>query len=50
VKLEPFIIASDFFKIEGFDSLPRMIKPLSLEELQAFFRETAKDLARKSVE
>ncbi len=50
VKLDPYIIASDFFKIETFDTLPRMIKPLSLEELRAFFQETAKDLARKSVE
>jgi predicted nucleotidyltransferase component of viral defense system len=50
VKLDPYIIASDFFKVESFTSLPRMLKSLTLEELQSFFRETAKELARRSVE
>lgn len=49
-ELEPFMIASAFLKVEQFDYLPKMIKPLTLDSLQSFFREKAKELGRKSVE
>ena len=49
-KLEPFIFASDFLKVDEFDTMPRMIKPLSLSELKIFFREKAKELAKSAVE
>lgn len=48
-KLEPFIFASDFLKVEDLNGLPRMIKPLTLEELKFFFREKAKDLGERSI-
>ncbi|MDO8621127.1 MAG: nucleotidyl transferase AbiEii/AbiGii toxin family protein [Candidatus Levybacteria bacterium] len=50
MQLEPFILASDFLKIENFDYLPRMIEPLTLEELKEFFRQKAKELGKKSIE
>lgn len=50
MKLEPFIVASDFLKVEDFDFLPKMIKPLSLEELKKYFRIRAKELGRKVTE
>lgn len=46
IKIEPFIVAGDFLKIEGFEVLPKMIKPLKLEELKDFFRDKAKKLGR----
>lgn len=49
-KTEPLLLASDFLKIEDFDYLPRMIKPITIEELQIFYREQAKKLGQKSME
>ncbi len=51
MKIDLFMLAGDLlYKPEEFSSLPKMIKPLTLEELRAFFRETAIGLARRSVE
>lgn len=50
MELEPFILASDFLKVNNFHTLPKMIQPLKLEELKAFFRENAKKLGLQSVE
>lgn len=50
VNLDPFVIGSDFFKVEQFDYLPKMIKPLTLDELKSFFRQKAKEIGAKSVE
>jgi predicted nucleotidyltransferase component of viral defense system len=49
LEIDPFLLASDFLKAEDFTFLPKMIKPLSLSELQSFYRQTAKDLGQKSV-
>ena len=49
-QLEPFIVASDFLKVEDFDYLPKMIKPLTLHELKTFFTQRAKELGKKSIE
>lgn len=40
---DPYLIAVDCFKVEGFDNLPVMLKPLSLVQLKSFY----KDLAAK---
>lgn len=50
MELESYILASHFLKVEDFDYLPRMIKPLTIEELKSFFREKAKELGKKSIE
>ena len=47
VELDPFIVASDFLKIEDFDFLPKMIEPLKLGELIEFYRDLSKKLGRK---
>lgn len=48
--IDPLIIASDFLKVEDFDYLPKMIKPLTLEELKLFFTKQAKSLGSKLAE
>lgn len=49
-KLEPFIFASDFLKVEDFDVMPKMIKPLKIDELKSFFRKKAKEIGARAVE
>ena len=44
MELDPYYTAVDFMKVEEFQSLPRMIKPLKLSVLKNFFREKAKKL------
>ena len=48
-KPEPFLLAADFLKIEDFDFLPKMIKPLDLEELKKYYRNLAKGIGEKEV-
>lgn len=50
MELEPLLLGADFLKVEEFDYLPKMIKPLTLKELKEFFRQQALVLGRKSVE
>lgn len=50
VKVEPFLLAEDFLKIEDFKFMPKMIRKLTLEELRLFFREQAKKVGMKAVE
>lgn len=44
VDVDTFIIGSDFLKVEQFDFLPQMAKPLGLDELKSYFKKTAKEL------
>lgn len=48
MKLEPFIVASDFLKVEDFETMPKMIKKLTLEDLKTFFRQQAKKIGKRS--
>lgn len=50
IEVEPLLLASDMLKVEDFDYLPKMIKPLTLDELKSFFRQKVKEISRKSVE
>ncbi len=50
VTIDPLIVASDFLKVELFDYLPQMILPLSLKDLQTFFRQKAKAMGMKGLE
>lgn len=50
MELEPYILASNFLKVEEFEFLPKMILPLTLKDLKAFFREKAKEIGLKAVE
>lgn len=47
IQIEPFLLASDFLKVEDFTFLPRMIMPLKLDDLKIFYRQKAKDLGKK---
>lgn len=49
MKTDPFLLSVDLSKAEDLTDMPRMIKPLTLDELKEYFRELAKNLARKSV-
>ena len=49
MEIEPWILGTDFLYVEKFDFLPKMIKPLTLDELKNFFRELAKKLGKKVV-
>lgn len=50
IKMDPFVIGSDFLKVEDFEYLPKMITTLTLEELKSFFRQKAEELSKKSIE
>jgi len=50
IELDIILLGSDFLKIEKFDYLPKMIKPLSLEELKSFFTQKAKEIGSRAVE
>ena len=49
MEIDPFLLASDFTKIEDMDNLPQMIKPLNLIKLKEYFRNEAKNLGKKYV-
>lgn len=50
MKNDPFMYASDFMKVESFEFMPKMLKPLTLSELKDFFKQKAKELAKKVIE
>lgn len=43
-KIDPWILAADFINVESFQTMPEMIKPLTLLQLKQFFRKEAKKL------
>ncbi|MCL4382425.1 MAG: nucleotidyl transferase AbiEii/AbiGii toxin family protein [Patescibacteria group bacterium] len=49
-EIEAYNLSSDFLKVEDFETLPKMIKPLTLDKIKNFFREKAKELGRTAVE
>ncbi|MEK7517551.1 MAG: nucleotidyl transferase AbiEii/AbiGii toxin family protein [Patescibacteria group bacterium] len=50
MEFDIILIGADFMKVAEFTYLPKMIKPLKLEELKTFFREKAKEIGRRAVE
>ncbi|MDO8610545.1 MAG: nucleotidyl transferase AbiEii/AbiGii toxin family protein [bacterium] len=48
--IDIMLLAEDLLKVEDFTTLPRMIKPLKLSQLKAFFRKEAIILGSKAVE
>lgn len=50
LKIEPWILSTDFLNVNSFKSLPHMIKPLTLEQLQLYFRNLAKQTCKSVVE
>ena len=50
-ELEPLVLGGDLiYIVDQFTELPRMIKPLMLEELKIFFHKKALELGFKKVE
>lgn len=49
VKMEPFLLAGDFMKVNRFENLPKMIKPLKLDKLKSFFINHAQKLGKMAV-
>ena len=49
MELDLVWLASDFLKVNQFDYLPKMLVPLSLKDLQDFYREQAKKLGMQAV-
>lgn len=51
MELDPWLLVSDLEYVAwGLETLPKMIKPLTLDELKTFFREKAKELGKRAVE
>lgn len=50
IELDIILLGSDLLKVNEFDFLPKMIKPLSLEELKSFFKQKAKEIGSRAVE
>lgn len=50
-EFDTWLLSADLsYSVEAFTYLPRMIKPLTLEALKAFFRRKAVEIAKRSVE
>lgn len=50
VEIEPWVLAMDLLKVEGFENLPKMIKKLRLEDLKDFYYKLAKKLSGTTTE
>ncbi len=50
IKTDPYLVGINCLKIELFDSLPKMLKPLTLDELKDFYMDLAKKLGETVVE
>lgn len=44
MELDPLLMAADMLKVEDFEFLPKMIKPLDLKTLKTYFRKRAKEI------
>ncbi|MBI4130236.1 nucleotidyl transferase AbiEii/AbiGii toxin family protein [Candidatus Roizmanbacteria bacterium] len=47
MEYERLMIADDFLKVDEFDTLPKMLVPLTLKELKSFFRKRALEIGRR---
>lgn len=45
--LDPILVAADMLKIEDLEYLPKMLKPLKIENLRDYFRQQAKKIGGK---
>lgn len=49
IEIEPYLMAADFMKVEGFENLPKMRKDLDLKTLKDFFVTKAKKLSGEAI-
>ena len=50
MELEQVMVAADFLKVEKFDVLPKMLVPLTLNQLKNFFREKSIEIGKRVTE
>lgn len=50
MEIEPWILSADLVHVDEFSSLPRMISPLTLEQLKNFYWDLSEKLAKRVVE
>lgn len=50
MEIDPYLVAIDCLKVEGFENLPVMLKPLNLDKLKIFYKDLAKRMGAKAVE
>lgn len=49
LEIDPFVLASDFLKVENFDFLPNMAKPLTLDDLKTYFKKRAEEVGKRYI-
>lgn len=49
MELDLLLVGEDFLKVNDFTALPRMIAPLTLKQLKAFFRARAKEVGKRAL-
>lgn len=49
LKTDPFLVGVNCLKADTFDTLPKMLVPLTMEELKVFYKDLAKKLGSKVV-
>lgn len=50
MQMDLILIGADFMKVENFEFMPKMIKPLTLPELKEFFKQRALEIAKRVTE
>lgn len=50
IELDPYAVATDCLKVDSFDHLPVMLKPLSLNKLKSFYKDLAQKLGMSVTE
>ncbi len=50
MEIDPYLVAIDCLKVERFENLPVMLKPLSLDQIKKFYKDLAKKISKKAVE
>jgi len=50
MEIEPYLVAVDYLKVDKFENLPIMLKPLTLNQLKNFYKDLAKKLGMEIVE
>lgn len=49
-QLDSILVAADFMKVEQFDFLPKILVPLKISDLHAYFKQRAREISSKLVE
>lgn len=49
IEIDPLLLAADMLKVDYYDYLPKMIKPLPLDELKSFFKQKSKELGGRTL-